>query len=172
MCQLIPWHHQQRNTKGYIADFHCILSTNVIIFIKGKVKFLLAKDNQGMQQVCKLMWVEAGAYRHGHGLRFSNPSPTHTHDAGIYTKYDTVILRSLTHAHTKKVVTLTPKGSQSCSPQIILTHIDCSFTVGLTVDISILDILTCIPYLSFVSVDKFAWEYVMRDHQPQYTNSI
>ena len=114
-----------------------------------------------MQQVCKPIWVQAtGAYRHGHGLGFSNPPPTHTHDVGGYTKYGTVILRSLTHTHTKKV-TLTPKGSQSCSPQIILTHIDCSFTVGLTVGISILDILTCIPHLSFVSVDKFAWEYVM-----------
>ena len=38
-----------------------------------------------------------------------------------YTKYNTVILRSLTHTHNKKL-TLTPKGSQSCSPLIILTH--------------------------------------------------
>ena len=110
MCQLIPWHHQQRNTKGYIAHFHCTLPINAIIFIKGKVKFLLAKDNQGMQQVCKLMWVKAGVYRHGHGLGFSNPPPTHTHDAGGYTKYDTVILRSLTHAHT---IMLTLRKSHS-----------------------------------------------------------
>ena len=72
-----------------------------------------------------------------------------------YTKYNTVILRSLTHTHTKKV-TLTSEGSQSCSPQIILTHSDCSFAVSLTVGISILDILTCIPHLSFVSILHFS----------------
>ena len=36
-----------------------------------------------MSRVCKPMQVDAmGAYRYGHGLEFSNPRPTRTHDAG------------------------------------------------------------------------------------------